>query len=495
MRFFDYIRLALKNLTRQKARTTLTIIAITVGSLSLILMISILISVRQSLMDTFKAMGAFNLVTVVRDPNSIDNTNLIGSGNNSPTDDNTKKIDDTTLAAVKKMPGVSDAVAIPAGPWFKTMRLDGNDKKTWSSLLASDPSADVFDLILVAGRKLNSTDMDKVVVGSDFLTKYGDPSNPSGLLGKKVLFSSDKGAGYPDWGDLPPKPPFNADKSWWDSQNQGSLEISAEIVGVANNSSMDSQQNYITLGWAHKLMTQLTWQEDDNGMKECQQQQQQQQQAVKMSGNYSNNNSSACDSFRTMTLVKTDNFLTNGYGSIIAKVYDTSKIQSVADQITKLGYGAVTAQNMIDNINNAMLMVGIVLSVIGGISLFVAAIGIINTMVMATFERIREIGVMRACGATRAIIRRLFTFEAALLGFWGGVFGLVISFILVRVVKILVTKYGASLGNLPISNIGNFPWWLVVSVIVFTTLIGMLSGLGPAIRAARLNPVDALRYE
>ena len=116
-------------------------------------------------------------------------------------------------------------------------------------------------------------------------------------------------------------------------------------------------------------------------------------------------------------------------------------------------------------------------------------------MIMATYERTREIGVMRACGATKATIRRLFTFEAAMLGFWGGLFGLLISYGIGMLAKLLVTKYGANLGNVPVQHIGSFPFWLIAGVISFTTLIGMLAGLYPAIRAARLNPVDALRYE
>jgi len=196
-----------------------------------------------------------------------------------------------------------------------------------------------------------------------------------------------------------------------------------------------------------------------------------------------------------LQLVKQDNFKQQGYGSIILKADDTANIGAIADEVKKLGFGANTAQAMLDQINKILFIMSIVLAVIGGISLFVATIGIINTMVMATYERTREIGVLRACGATRATIRRLFMAEAASLGFWGGVFGVAISFGLGQVAKLIVQKNGSSLGSLPVDHIGHFPWWLIVGVILFTTLLGMLSGLIPAIRAARLNPVEALRYE
>ncbi len=124
-----------------------------------------------------------------------------------------------------------------------------------------------------------------------------------------------------------------------------------------------------------------------------------------------------------------------------------------------------------------------------------ATIGIINTMTMATFERTREIGVMRACGATKATIRRLFTFEAAMLGFAGGAFGILISLGLGAVARLILSNNAITLSSLPVDQIGVFPWWLILSVIVFTTVLGMLSGLYPAARASKMKPVDALRYE
>lgn len=473
MRFFDYIRLAIKNLTRQKSRTILTIVAITVGSLSVILMISLLISVRLALIDQFQDFGAFNLVTVTRDPNATDNQQLITSGNNSPSDEG-KLIDDTALASFKKITNVVDATPI-LGVWIKTIKLEGADKKMWSNIIGYNPSSNVFDLPILAGRDITSSDMDKVVVGMRFAKTYGFNSNPSELIGKKAIFSMESGGGSaPDWGPLPEKPPQNADKEWWDEQNKKGREIPVEIIGVADNANMDDSQNYINITWAKRLMTSVSWQWSETNKQDCQQ------------GN--------CQS--VLTLIKDDsNFTKSGYGSVIINVNDTANLQAVADQISKLGYGVTTAQTMLDQINRMMLMIGIVLGVIGGISLFVAAIGIINTMVMATYERIREIGVMRACGATRAVIRRLFTFEAAILGFLGGVLGIIISYGLIYIAKILVDKYSASLGSLPIDRIGSFPWWLILSVVAFTTLVGLLSGLGPAIKAAKLNPVEALRYE
>lgn len=481
MKFIDYFRTALKNFLRQKLRTFLTITAITVGSLSVILMLSLLVGVRQSVLDAFASLGAFNLVTVTSDPNSIsDNPQLITSSGNEPSD-TTKIIDDTTLAEVKSISHVTDATPV-LSVYARTMRLQGETKKLWSNVLAYQPESDVLSLPSLAGRNLQAADLDKIVVGARFVQTYGYTSHPEDLVGQIVVLSFENGGGSaPDWGDLPEQPPTNADQEWYDAHQKVGIEILAEIVGVADNRTLDDSQNYVSLGWARRLMTNVSWRYDDQARQECEQAQGQSGQQF------------GCP--QTLSLVKEDQFTRNGYGSIIAKVDQESEVASVAERIAQLGYGVTTAQNMIDQMNKIFTALSAVLGVVGGISLFVAAIGIINTMVMATFERTREIGVMRACGATRATIRQLFTYEAGFLGFLGGIFGMILSFAFAQIAR-LVIQYGQlDVGNIPLDNVGNFPWWLVLSVIAFTTLIGLVSGVYPAIRASRLNPVDALRYE
>lgn len=493
MTFVDYIRTALKNFSRQKLRTFLTISAITVGSLSLILMFSLLIGMRQSLLDTFQNMGAFELVTVTRDPNSTDNPQLITTSN-GPASDEGKKMDETTLQAVRKIANVESATPV-LSVWVKTIRLEGQEKKMWSNLLAYEPETNVFKLPVLAGRNLNSGDMDKIVVGSEFVQTYGYTGNPQGLIGKKAILAYEAGGGNgPDWGPPPPKPNWNG-KDQKEFDKNRTINIEAEIVGVANNGNMESNQNYINIVWGRKLMTDVYWKEDSEGEKTCQENFNRERQAQEQSGQKFIGNPPSCESQREMQLFREDKFAKEGYGSIIARVNNKENVKAVGERIEKMGYGATTAENMITQMNKIFAAVSAGLGVVGGISLFVAALGIINTMVMATYERIREIGVLRACGATRKTIRRLFTYEAAFLGFCGGIVGVVISILLGQVAKFLVKKFGSILGNLPVDHIGDFPWWLVCSLVGFTTLIGLVAGLYPAVRASRLNPVEALRSE
>jgi ABC-type antimicrobial peptide transport system permease subunit len=482
MRLFDYVRLAIKNLTRQRARTILTVIAITVGSFSLILMASIIISIRQSLINQFQQLGAFDLVTVVKDPNSVDDSRLISS-TGDPSDG--KKMDDTTLATIKSLPHVYKAT--PTGSVnVGTMKLEGQTKKTWANITAFDPSNDVFGSSIIAGRRLTNEDMDKIVVGSQFISEIEYSGKAQDLIGKKVILSMKMGGvNAPDWGPLPIKPPEDADENWYKSQQNKSTDIEAEIVGVSASSNVDGGGSYITMSWARRLMTNVSWQYPKEQPKD----QCAQDEGIK------GQNTSCVHVQPQMQIVKTDMFADQGYSAIVIKVDSQDNLSAVENEVKALGYGTNTAQKMLDKINQILVMISIVLAAIGGISLFVAAIGIINTMIMAAYERTREIGVMRACGATKGTIRRLFTFEAAILGFLGGLFGMTLSYVIVTVVRIIIQKNELMLGDLPITEIGNFPWWLIVSVLAFTTLIGILAGLYPARRAAKMNPIDALRYE
>ena len=131
----------------------------------------------------------------------------------------------------------------------------------------------------------------------------------------------------------------------------------------------------------------------------------------------------------------------------------------------------------------------------GGLALFVAALGVTNTMIMAVYERTREIGILKAIGASRWDVLRLFIVEAALIGFLGGVLGLALGTLLGRGVDWAAHWYLESEGVRGIGSLSVVPWWLALGALSFGTLVGLAAGVYPASRAARLDPVAALRYE
>jgi len=134
------------------------------------------------------------------------------------------------------------------------------------------------------------------------------------------------------------------------------------------------------------------------------------------------------------------------------------------------------------------------LGIFGSLALAVASIGIVNTLVMAILERRREIGIMKAIGASDVDIKKLFFFEAGVMGVFGGVVGVALGWTIGRIINLGANIY-LKRQNFPPEQIWSVPWWLVAGAILFSIIVSLVSGLYPAARAARLDPVQALRYE
>jgi putative ABC transport system permease protein len=175
------------------------------------------------------------------------------------------------------------------------------------------------------------------------------------------------------------------------------------------------------------------------------------------------------------------------------KIAEDGDIEFIADTIRAMGFQALTASEVLARLNTVFSVVRIALSVFGGIALVVAAIGIINTLMMAIHERTREIGVMKAMGATSGTIRALFTLEGGLLGLAGGVLGTAVAMGLGKALNFIGSK--TFLSGFPGFELSVFSPMLILGVIALTTTVSLLAGLYPANRAAALNAVDSLRYE
>jgi ABC-type antimicrobial peptide transport system permease subunit len=190
------------------------------------------------------------------------------------------------------------------------------------------------------------------------------------------------------------------------------------------------------------------------------------------------------------------NILENeGYDELVIKAVSLNDAAQIVERIQERGFRVESLKTVLDTVNKAMVLVKTMLGSVGGLALFVASIGIANTMVMAVYERTREIGVLKAIGASPGDIRALFVTEAALIGLLGGAVGTVGGWLL---------GLGLNEGILAILRWqevpveGTFfviPFWLVALALAFATVVGLLAGLYPAARAARLDPLEALRYE
>ncbi|TET38028.1 MAG: FtsX-like permease family protein [Planctomycetota bacterium] len=182
-----------------------------------------------------------------------------------------------------------------------------------------------------------------------------------------------------------------------------------------------------------------------------------------------------------------------GIGAIV-QIGDPEKISQVKRDIEKIGkLRVVTFEDYMGAIHKVFWTMQQILVIFGFIAFVVAAFSIVNTLLMAVFERKREIGVLKALGATSGTIRMLFAIEAAAIGFWGGVAGAVIGWLVCFLGNVIAkAKWATILGD---TDIFLPPTWLFPVLLVFTTILGLLAGLYPAVRAARLDPMEALRYE
>ena len=185
------------------------------------------------------------------------------------------------------------------------------------------------------------------------------------------------------------------------------------------------------------------------------------------------------------------------YDSIIVGSTDLEYTKEVMEQIREMGFQVDSNIEFIDSMRKQSANQQMVLGGIGGISLFVAAIGIANTMMMSVYERTKEIGIFKVLGCSLKNIRNIFLAEACLIGLIGGILGIGLSFI---VSSILNNASGQGLEALGIYGVGAegsplsiIPLWLVAGAIGFATIIGMLAGVMPARRAMKLSALEALR--
>jgi putative ABC transport system permease protein len=192
-------------------------------------------------------------------------------------------------------------------------------------------------------------------------------------------------------------------------------------------------------------------------------------------------------------------FVTGGsnertYNTLIVKVKHAQFAQDVEDQIKKKGFSAFSLNDALQGAKRGFIILDIVLSLIGSIALAVSSLGIVNTMVMSILERTREIGIMKAIGGSDADIRRIFLIEASTIGLFGGIAGVVLGWVVGRIINFGANVYIQNQGGTP-GNLFSLPFWLIGGAIGFSIAISLIAGSYPAARAARLDPIRALRHD
>ena len=432
MNLFELLSLVLENLARRKGRVALTAVGVIIGTAAVILLVSLGAGLQQNAAEQLGGIGDLTLIQVYP---SFD------EGNPNVTTPIQTILSDQTVADLRQLPGVASVVAqdyFQGGAQIRLGRLEG-----YSSLMGAD-TADLADLGLRAQQGTTQLERGTVVVGYNvpmnfydpFLRPGQEPPPPPDLLGQTLTVKLQK---------------------WADDGTVIEKTIRLTVEGVLAESRGESDWSiYMTMP---EIESHNAW----------------------------------IQGVRQIDRSKV------GYMSILVRATDTETVLETADQITALGYQAYTPQSFIEGINGFYTILQVVFGGVGAIALLVAAIGIANTMAMAILERTREIGLMKAVGATNRHVLGVFLGEAAGIGFVGGLGGVLIGWGLGEVANVFVLSYMAGqaveTGAPPPSVAVSTPLWLPLFALAFATIIGLLSGLYPALTAATMSPINALKYE
>lgn len=432
MKLFDLLRLIFSNLNRRKARVALTAIGVVIGTAAVVILVSLAIGLQQN--ATSQLYGIGDLTQIQVSPGFIEGP---AGGQQPPT---FIPITDDSLAQFADIPGVQAVIPRDYMMGSAIMRL--NRLEGYASIIGVD-SPDLAQLGMTAAQGGLELKKGTVIVGAMVAANMYDPrSRP---------------------GQEPPPPPDLYDQQIklilikWDNEgNEIRKTVSLKVAGVLAESRGESD-------WSVYLSF------DD------------------------------LEAYNEWVMGRRINRNKDGYNQVIVKVEDASKVLNVADSITALGFQAYTPQSFVQGINNFYMVLQFIFGGVGAIALLVAAIGIANTMTMAILERTREIGLMKAIGATNRDVLSIFLGEAAGIGLIGGLGGVTFGWVAGQIINVLAMVYlanqSAQTGAPPPSVAVSTPLWLPVFTLAFSTFIGLLSGLYPALRAATMVPVTALKYE
>lgn len=448
MRLIDLLRMSISNLWRRKLRTFLTVLGVIIGTASIVVMVSLGLGLSKSTMEQYEQSGGLTTITVYQ---SYDGS--VGS------DDTAGKITDTTAQDILNIPHVE--VASPVLGMSMIVKSGIYEGQIYIRAMTSE-AMEKMDIPLSEGAHLPT-----------------DPENLEFLYGNQVVtdfYNARTNEYYWDTGEIPDVD-FSSDSmfyildtsAYWDAKYGGTDEYGNPVAQpkkymfssaglVAGGEDDYNEFCYNTYCNIEALKAQLKKIYKNSAVP----------------GQPTNSNGKPYKEWY--------------YDEMYVSVDDLDNVLEVQDQIRNLGYEAYSNAEWIQQSQEQLGMIQAVLGGIGAVSLFVAAIGIANTMMMSIYERTKEIGIMKVLGCSLGRIRDLFLMEAGFIGLCGGAIGLILSYGISAIINTLLGEsYGGSISYIPL--------WLSGMSLVFAVIIGMLAGLMPALRAMKLSALSALRNE
>ena len=445
MKFFDLLRMSSSNLWKRKVRTILTVLGVVIGVASIVVMVSLGLGLSRSLIEQYESWGSLTQITVYEPWNSenADETRL--------DDDLVREIE--SLDHVESVwPILQMSALAKYGSYEGYLQIRAMPKEAYSEM----------NIEVGQGRPPGEDDELTFFYGNEVLQNFYNAKNGGGsywetgvlpdidLMNDPVFIIFDTSAYY---------------ASQYPDENGQNTPAPKKYLIPACGVEATMEDSWSQYGWyTHCDIEQLVPQ---------------------LQRIFKNKVIPGQPSTKTGKPYK-EIF----YNQLTVNVDDLNNVMEVQNYLTNLGYEAYGNAEWVQSEQQTMGTIQLVLGGIGAVSLFVAAIGITNTMMMSIYERTKEIGVMKVLGCDLRNIRTLFLMEAGFIGFIGGIVGLILSFTLSGIINKLAEAEAEFA-----SGISYIPIWLVFLSLIFAVLVGMIAGFFPARRAMKLSPLAAIRNE
>jgi ABC-type antimicrobial peptide transport system permease subunit len=467
MKLPDLTELALRNLRESLLRNSLTTVGISVGVASLVAMLSLGTGLQQLFSRKLAKSGLFDTIVVTsrRDLRSMGRE----EERNGPIPGESRVLDEPARLEIEHLPNVIEAN--PDIRFVTELRYEDKPHLTMvSAMPASMKSNDAFEGM--QGSFFSSDTAPEIILQKSFAEELLGKTPPLGevepnvselaapLLGKELTMRYAQRVNSPSQAvPLRPNTPADTDSASA-AYSVVSREQKLKIVGVTDVDPESMRgptrgKAFLPLKLAESLHIALP------------------------------------TDLREISQAASDQPV---YSSLSVHVKSPTQVQGVEDAIKKMGFTTLSILDASHSLQQVFRVLFAFLGIFGSLALTVASIGIVNTLVMAILERRREIGIMKAIGASDQDVKRLFFAEAGAMGILGGIIGVVLGWTIGQIINFGTNIYLKS-QSIPPEHFWAVPWWLVLFAIGFSLIVSLISGLYPAGRAAQLDPVQALRYE
>ena len=451
MRISDHIEQSFCNLWKKKLRTFLTTCGVVIGVGALVCMFAFGKGMQKNITDQFNKVDLFNYINVYtrggdRGPQRSHDPDEEGwrGQEDQAADANSPRLDEEFLEEARNIEGVE--AAFPELRFPAQIRLGDKEQFTLVQVLSA---ATCRPIPLRAGRCYDPNEPNAVLISDSLVRRLGI-NEPSEAIGREIEIAT----------------------LTLDFSLTGLLRMVFSPGGQALPIARQSYR-FAIAGVAERMPF--------GGMGDAYVQPE------------------AAGAMRKLSLTSIWEFFRPAgeaadYSMITVKVRSPKDIAPVRKELESRGLRTFAWIDQLDQMRTGFLIMDMFLIAVGMIGVTVASLGIVNTMVMSILERYKEIGIMKAVGAGDKDVKKIFFFESGVIGFVGGVFGLALGWMVSTVINQVVNHFAAKQG-VPYMDYFSFPWWLCLGAIAFSVLVSLLAGIYPTLRAARVDPVVALRHD